>query len=530
MPSTENSLAPARPALVAAIIGAALYIPAALRYGDVFPDSSAYLDIGRELFRSGRFVVKINLTALWTGAESPALSYYNPLFCVWVGLWWKIFGAVGPTIVFTNGLFAAANGLLTFVFAARLFSRRAAWIAMILFLTMSVTLRNMLFLATEQPGLTSFLAAVALLVSPNRKNAHLLGAGLVLFLGFLTQVSSLANSLMLLAGFAATAAFRERRFLPAAAPLAAFFGFFLVYQFACAATTGHLYPYYPTGAQAWSISERFGPVHYADAFPVIRGEAMEWPMRLALTVRFIGEKADQYVGQALDLFLLFAALIPVAAAATLKRRRWDAALLLVAPAVANIVLILLIYYWLDFIEILRYAVFPAALLVPVAADAAVATYDAMRARERTRTAAASAAVFSVMLLGTHLILTDAGILLRPGRETESNLRRETRRSLAYVREQSSPADVIAVEPNSDQIALSFYLDRPVVALPNARSSTRENHLAFRRIFHPAFVMFRDESLGRAWHYKNHYSLHLRAAGCGPDENWQSDIIEVWRCG
>jgi hypothetical protein len=521
-----------RPALIAAVLlGAVSLLPMALRYGELFPDSSYYLDAGRHLFRGDGFRTQINLVNLWPGREPfPVFAYYNPLTMLAYGAVWALTPSVKAEIVVFGVLAAILNAWLLFLIAERLFDRPTAWLTMALYLLMPITRQNMEVLATEQTGLACLLLATWLLITRPAQTAALIAAGVVTAAGFLFQVSNLLDTFFLLLAFGVwrlATARRIREVLVVGVTLAVLLG---AHQLLCWRVTGTLYPVYPPQAKAWSQSVSLPGVSYHDSLPVLRMPELDASEKLILLRELWPGRLLGYADRLFSDLLWLSIAAALAVAYGLWRwRRWSrhGSPLLVVTAVGHMLTLSLMYYWLDHIEFARYAIVPEALLLGPTIYAVRQAFAHLKARDLWAGLVRSAGLTLGVVLLAHLGLAGAA---RFG--AKASLARhvaDAHQAAERLRTLSPRGELIAVQPATHLIAFAFEIDRATTPLPFFRPLNAPAFAEFWRVYHPEWVAFVNARYTTNLQLVTNYIDYLPSVGCAPRDDLTNNDYEVWQC-
>lgn len=486
--------------------------PLAVRFGTVFPDSSVYLDVGRELFRSGQFATKINLVALWPTREAfPALAYYNPLFSFLAGLFYSLTDSLATTIIILVVMAAAFNALLLFSISRRLFNDRVAWLSMLIFLLSPLLLVNVTILNTEQLGITCALLTVWLLVSAASRPWSFFLAGVTMALGFLIQVSSLFNSFTIGLAFVIWRGLNRRTVKDCLFLLGGLLLIVGFYQALCLHQTGMLYPIYPNGAKVWSQSIYFGPTRYVDSWPALRAPKIEFPYQLLLAWSTEARKINQYASCFWKTYLCFSLMMPWAAFFYSVRRRRSPILLLTIPALANLIIFINIYYWLPAIEVGRYAIMPAALLIPPTTALIISFLRRMKTKWPWNTLSRTLWVSLAAILIIHYA---AHLLFKPGYFRASQAKRAAAvETIQWLKDHTTPEDPVALEPASDLMEICFYLDRYVAPLPYGRAASPSNFKQFIKLYCPKYAVIETGAFKDTIPYRGLTPAFLADTGC-----------------
>jgi hypothetical protein len=515
--------------LAALVVGMIIHLPLVLLHGELFPDSSAYLDVGRSLFQGDGFVVKINLAALWPGADAqPALSYYNPLFSVLCGLVWHLSGSMPITIVACVVFPLIANAFLLFLIARKLFSVRTAWLSMLIYLALPFCMQNTIILSTEQLGVLGSLTCIWILIRDSSRFHHFAISGVILAGTFFFQVSSLANSMVIMACFALVSWIRDRKIKGALIVATTFFLIISIYQIICVKTTGHLYPYYPEGAKAWSQSQYYLS-EYNDGFPVLSLPEFDTAHIFLSSWNFIPIKLFRFAELIWRNIIWLSLFIPLAICQYLPTSRNIKTWLLLAPGVSNILLMTFIYWWLMKIEATRYSIFPIAMLLAPSVHSAECFIDHIERKTNWRAIGKSLKILLIILLTFHFLISYLGFAL-PGIRTNHALKNESKKALHYMRNRSKDGDLIGIEPATSMMSLSFYADRPVAPLPYMKSSSQSHFNSFAKIYRPKFMAhIVDDIAINLLGLDNKYDEYIPVLGCWPAIGWKSEFIEIWQC-
>ena len=78
-----------------------------------FADTHTYLDVGRNWADGRGFVTRFNVVYGWSdGISHPGLAYYNPLYGLLLGVFWRIAGHTGALALVATALPAVLNAVL----------------------------------------------------------------------------------------------------------------------------------------------------------------------------------------------------------------------------------------------------------------------------------------------------------------------------------------------------------------------------------------------------------------------------------
>lgn len=518
--------------LIAFLIGLPSFAPIALTRGELFPDSSFYLDAGRNLFLGRGFATKINLSVQWPGkGPQEAISYYNPLFMILSGLFWYIFRSVQATVFFMGSLVAIFNGWLIFLIARKLLGEKVAWFSMVLFLLSPLVRHDSSeILAIEQAGLATGLLAVLALSNADKGKRYLIYAGISMAIGFFLQVASLFNSLLIGLSFLVWRGLNKKGFFESilvATTVAIIIG---GYEIFCYFKTGNIYPIYPAGAKVWSQSRYFVGAEYHNEFPALRFPELDPAFKVLLAYRTFSFKFSKYIRELWDNLIWLLPIAPLTLIYFLIFKRKSPVWMLILPAFLNVPLFVLIYYWDPDIETHRYAVFPLAFMLAPTIYILERFINRLKSREELKSLATTLQSLLIIIFCIHLSV--AWIYRITMFNTRNLMDKEVKTLFKWINSNSKEDQIVAVEPYSQLIALSFYVDRPVVQLPDRYALSNKNFQDFWEIFKPKFVGIKKvddkvlKSLGR---FQNNYDKRLLQVGCKKVDELKTRFFDIWEC-
>lgn len=519
--------------LIAFLIGLPSFAPIALTRGELFPDSSFYLDAGRNLFLGRGFATKINLSVQWPGkGPQEAISYYNPLFMILSGFFWYIFRSVQVTVFFMGSLVAIFNGWLIFLIARKIFNEKVAWVSMILFLLFPLIRHDSSeILAIEQSGLATGLLAVLALSNADKGRRYLIYAGISMAIGFFLQVASFFNSLLIGLSFLVWRGLRKRGFVEAALVAATAAVIVGVYEIFCYLKTGNIYPIYPAGAKVWSQSRFFVGAEYHNEFPVLRFPELDPAFKILLAYRTFYSKFAKYLRELWDNLLWFLPIAPLSLIYFLFFNRKSPALMLILPAFLNVPTFVLIYYWDPDIETHRYAVFPLAFMLSPTIYIVERFINLLRSKAELKSLAITFQSLFIIIFCVHL--TVEWVYRTTVFNTKNLMDKEVKALFKWINSNSTEDQIVAVEPYSQLIALSFYVDRPVVQLPDRYALSNKNFQDFWEIFKPKYVGIKkvnDKVLKSLGWFQNNYARRLLQIGCKKVDELDTRFFDIWKCG
>lgn len=456
-----------------------------------FPDTHTYLEVGRNWMEGRGFVTRFNVVFGWSGTLShPALAYYNPLSGILLGMLWKLSTSFGIFAVATTVIPAAVNALLLGIIVGRSAGHGPGLVTAAAYFGLPSSIVNVSTVGLEHLMVTICLVLVWLLIDRDRtKIWPWLFAGFVIGVGCLIKVTVVAAYAAVVIGLVVTrsGSIKERivaAFRPSFLCLAGLAAVLVPFQIACISSVGSIYPEYPHMAKLWGLGKLYGG-EIIQASPAVRPylhqlpSIGQWVLNVLDNFRQLGKVL------ALDLGLLG---LPLLALPLFWSRTSEAEKYLFLLGGVFGILYAVAYYWypfsVDLFSPLRYILHTSVFWLPVSVAALWRLTERIVAHRVWMTALAT----GLCLVGMVPLFVGLWHIQRSASQFPEPLVAAAERAMKAIQEITSPDDLVAIQGGSQEICMSLFVERPIVALPENAMNTVENLRRLTEIYRPYLVV------------------------------------------
>lgn len=449
------------------------------------PDSSGYLDMGRNLFSGRGAFISYNLNQYWPGKYYPFLPYIQPIYGIIAGFIWIFFGL--KAVIGFNIFLHAINYVLLFAIL-RLYSDRITSFLIAVFMAFSP---DLIFSAiaplTEELHL--FFLFFAILAYVRYKDANF-WVGVILALSCLVRISSIYNVIAFLLAMFIIKGFSKEAFKGYGKALLGFLMILGTYELFCYYVYGVFYPEYLTAAKIYRSAEIYPGAFYKIGIPVLNMP----PLKLSIDA--IGKNILSNLTGFIKGFGVIKFIMPLAVIFfifDILKKKTPVIIILFLQGFAIFLGYALIHGWSPIYEFSRFSMITIITLGGLGFLAIRETADWLFLEIKKPfviSIALFAAIFAVF----------AYIEFKEYASFRKNCDFFLQRNITYrkqrdeihqwIKRNTENDDLIA----SDYLADAFLLERPFVSLPPGEALNEKNIKRYLDIFKPECVLTYNETL------------------------------------